>query len=157
MAQRDVAGLPVTAAAAGWAAGEVSLEPDELRADDRRPFAVRIVPPATVSWDSAETGPFLAEALRALARAGQIHPGTSGAVRMGSGTALAGAPAVVFPPRDPVRLGAANRALAADGVPWRFGPRVEDRLVDNGHRAHDPEPHLNDPVTGPVLVEVLSR
>lgn len=33
--------------------------------------------------------------------------------------------AVVFPPHDPVELGAANRALAAAGVPWRFGEPVE--------------------------------
>lgn len=37
----------------------------------------------------------------------------------------------------------------------RFGPRVEDRLVNNGHRAHDPEPYLNNPVTGQAVVEVL--
>ena len=122
---RDVALLPVTTPSAGWVAGEVSLEPDELRADDRRPFAVRVVLPATVSWDPAETGPFLAEALGALARAGQVHPGTAGAVRLGPTAAVPGAAAVVFPPRDPVGLGTANRALATAGVPWRFGPRVE--------------------------------
>jgi hypothetical protein len=124
VAARDVTLLPVAAPVAGWAAGEVSIEPDELRADDRRPFAVRVVPPATVSWDAVETGPFLAEALGALARAGQIRPGTMGAVRLGPTAALSGA-AVVLPPRDPVGLGTANRALAAAGVPWRFGPRVE--------------------------------
>jgi len=37
----------------------------------------------------------------------------------------------------------------------RFGPRVEDRLVNNGHRAHDPEPYLNNPVTGLVVTEAL--
>jgi hypothetical protein len=123
-APRDLALLTVSAPSAGWAAGEVSLEPDELRADDRRPFAVRIVSPAAVSWDPAETGPFLSEALGSLARAGQVRPGGAGAVRLGPGAASGGA-AVVFPPRDPVALGTANRALAAAGVPWRFGPRVE--------------------------------
>lgn len=125
VAPRDVALLAVAAPAAGWATGEVSLEPDELRADDRRPFAVRVVVPATVSWDPAETGPFLAAALGALARAGQVHPGTAGAVRLGPTAAVPGGAAVVIPPRDPVALGTANRALAAAGVPWRFGPLVE--------------------------------
>jgi hypothetical protein len=37
----------------------------------------------------------------------------------------------------------------------RFGPRVEDRLVDNGHRAHDPEPYLNNRVTGMAVTEAL--
>jgi hypothetical protein len=32
---------------------------------------------------------------------------------------------VVFPPHDPVEIGAANRSLAAAGVPWRFGARIE--------------------------------
>jgi hypothetical protein len=124
-APRDQALLSVAAPAAGWAAGEVSLEPDELRADDRRPFAVRVVAPAVVSWDPAEAGPFLAEALGSLARAGQVRPGAAGGVRLGPGAASPEGAAVVFPPRDPVGLGTANRALGAAGVPWRFGPRVE--------------------------------
>jgi pimeloyl-ACP methyl ester carboxylesterase len=37
----------------------------------------------------------------------------------------------------------------------RFGPTVEDRLVDNGHRAHDPEPYLNNPVTGLAVADAL--
>jgi len=125
VAARDVASLTVAAPEPGWAVGEVALDPDELRADDRRPFAVRVVAPAAVAWDPAETGPFLAEALGALARAGQVRAGGAGAVRLGSAAAAAGAGAVVFPPRDPVQLGAANRSLALAGVPWRFGARVE--------------------------------
>lgn len=37
----------------------------------------------------------------------------------------------------------------------RFGPRVVDRGVDNGHRAHDPEPYLNAPTTGHLLADAL--
>lgn len=37
----------------------------------------------------------------------------------------------------------------------RFGPRVVDRGVDNGHRAHDPEPYLNSPTTGRLLATAL--
>lgn len=37
----------------------------------------------------------------------------------------------------------------------RFGDRVEDRLVDNGHRAHDPEPYLNAHATGEAVATGL--
>lgn len=35
------------------------------------------------------------------------------------------------------------------------GRRVEDRKVDNGHRAHDPEPYLNAAVTGEAIAAAL--
>ncbi|MCP4434829.1 MAG: hypothetical protein GY812_04915 [Actinomycetia bacterium] len=38
----------------------------------------------------------------------------------------------------------------------RFGDRVEDRRVDNGHRAHDPEPYLNNPRTGEAVMSAIS-
>jgi pimeloyl-ACP methyl ester carboxylesterase len=34
--------------------------------------------------------------------------------------------------------------------------RIEDRMVDNGHRAHDPEPYLNATVTGAVIAAALA-
>jgi pimeloyl-ACP methyl ester carboxylesterase len=37
----------------------------------------------------------------------------------------------------------------------RFGPRVEDRIVDNGHRPHDPEPYLNAAATGAAVAAAL--
>ena len=37
----------------------------------------------------------------------------------------------------------------------KFGPRVEDHLIDNGHRAHDPEPYLNSAVTGAAIARAL--
>jgi hypothetical protein len=37
-----------------------------------------------------------------------------------------------------------------------FGPRVEDVRVDNGHRAHDPEPYLNASVTGAAVAAALT-
>jgi hypothetical protein len=38
----------------------------------------------------------------------------------------------------------------------KFGPRVEELLIDNGHRAHDPEPYLNAAVTGAAIAAALS-
>jgi len=32
-----------------------------------------------------------------------------------------------------------------------------DRVVDNGHRVHDPEPYLNNPVTGAAVAAALAR
>jgi hypothetical protein len=45
----------------------------------------------------------------------------------------------------------------AAAVPLRekFGERVEDVLVDNGHRAHAPEPYLNAAVTGAAVAAAL--
>ena len=40
-----------------------------------------------------------------------------------SGDELTSFPALIVAPIDPVKLGAANRALDRAGVPWRFGER----------------------------------
>ena len=37
----------------------------------------------------------------------------------------------------------------------KFGSRVEDVLIDNGHRAHAPEPYLNSAVTGAAVAAAL--
>jgi hypothetical protein len=37
------------------------------------------------------------------------------------------------PPTDPLRLGAANRALARVGVPWRFGTLEQTPAIVRGH------------------------
>jgi hypothetical protein len=117
--------LPATAPAAGWLAGSVSLEADELRADDERPFAVRVVSAASVEVaPRADLGRFVTEALGVLAGAGQIRLGGPAGVLLSESPPSAGS-AVVFPPHDAVELGAANRALAAAGIPWRFGEPVE--------------------------------
>jgi hypothetical protein len=114
----------VTAPRPGWYAGAVELEPDELRGDDRRPFAVRVAEPAAVTVEAgADLGRFVTDALGVLAGAGQVRPGAPEEVRLGE-TAHAGG-GIVFPPHDPLQLGAANRALDAAGAGWRFGARVE--------------------------------
>lgn len=107
----------------GWHTGAVSLDADELRADDARAFAVRVAVPATVEAAAGEVGPFVPEALGVLAAAGRVRLG-GGDVRIGTAPGGARA-AVVLPPADPASVGAVNRALEAGGVPWRFGTRRE--------------------------------
>jgi pimeloyl-ACP methyl ester carboxylesterase len=46
-------------------------------------------------------------------------------------------------------------ACGGKGLAHRFGDRVVDHIVDNGHRAHDPEPYLNAAVTGAAVAEAL--
>lgn len=117
--------------AAGWASGEVVLDPDELLLDDRRPVAVRVLPPARVSMrDSGELGQFVVTALGVLAEAGQIELSGAGGITIGvapygCAAGRSGCASIVLPPSDPVRFGALNRALAAANVPWRYGDRVE--------------------------------
>lgn len=115
-------GEPVVVHAApperGWQAGRVELEPDDFPADDRRWFAVWVgAPPAVVA--DASAGPFVASALATLVADGRATPGQG--VRIGSPDMVGALPALLVPPADPVRVGAANRALARLGIPWRFG------------------------------------
>ena len=108
----------------GWYAGTVELEPDELRADDRRWFAVRVAAPTAVTVQpGADLGRFVDAALAALAAGGEVRLGPGGGVRLGETAGAEGG--VVFPPHDPLQLGAANRALDAAGAGWRFGAAVE--------------------------------
>ena len=46
-------------------------------------------------------------------------------------------------------------ACGGTGISHRFGERVTDHIVDNGHRAHDPEPYLNAPCTGAAVAAAL--
>ncbi len=115
--------LAAPSLAPGWHAGAVSLDADELRADDRRAFVVRVVQPPTVSAAATDDlGPFLGEALGVLAAAGRVRLG-AGDVRVATGPSGSGA-VVVLPPADAAAIGAANRALEAAGVTWRYGARV---------------------------------
>jgi hypothetical protein len=114
----------VAAPPPGWYAGTVELEPDELRGDDRRWFAVRVAAPPPVAVEpGADLGRFVTEALATLATGGLVRPGAPGAIRLGETAGPEGG--VVFPPHDPLQLGASNRALDAVGAGWRFGPSVE--------------------------------
>jgi hypothetical protein len=102
----------------GWWVGEVLLEPDELRADDRRLFVWRVAAPARVATGPA-AGPFIAAALRVLRDARRVGEGRDVIVADAPGGG--GGRWVVQPPADPALLGQVNRALTARGVPWRWG------------------------------------
>ena len=105
----------------GWLAGAVELEPDELRGDDTRWFAVHIGSPPSVLAE-AGAGIFARTAVDALAQDGRIAHGTDIAL---TGAETARKPGMMFAPLDPLQLGAANRALERAGIPWRFGaPRT---------------------------------
>lgn len=114
--------LALPGAPSGWWQANAELDPDELRLDDSRVGVVRVAPVAQVNWDSA--GRYAAaacdvlEANRRIARGGEV---TLGRLARGS--------SIVQPPEDPAALGALNRALAARGVAWRFGPPVEGASV----------------------------
>lgn len=105
----------------GWRAGSIELEPDELRGDDVRHFAVHIGPPAAVRVH-ADAGSFVAEAVAALTQGGRLRAGSDVHVASAEGV-RPGQRALLFAPRDPLRLADANRALARAGIPWAFGAR----------------------------------
>lgn len=54
-----------------------------------------------------------------------------------------------------VNVRAVGDKAAAVPLGERFGDRVEDVLVDNGHRAHAPEPYMNSPATGEAVAAAL--
>lgn len=108
--------LPLADPGPGWWNGEISLDPDELRSDDRRLVVWHSVPPARVHADPA-AGPFAAAAIAVLQAAHRVRDGAEVTLadRPGAGAS------VVVPPADPALLGQVNRALQARGVGWRFG------------------------------------
>jgi hypothetical protein len=106
--------LTLPGAASGWWELSAELDPDELRADDRRVVAVRVAPVARVDWDSG--GKYVAAACEVLASNRRITRGRE--VVLGR---LARGASVVEPPADPARVGALNRALAARGIGWSYG------------------------------------
>lgn len=55
-----------------------------------------------------------------------------------------------------VNVRAVGDKAAAVTLREKFGPRVEELLIDNGHRAHDPEPYLNAAATGAAIAAALA-
>lgn len=115
--------VPLPPSPAGLLTGRVEMDPDALRADDRRWFAAPVVPPPGVALGSADE--FLDNALEVLAEAGRIRrvPATGAEVLVapgGDGLDGAARATIVTAPAAPLALPALNRRLAAAGIPWRY-------------------------------------
>jgi len=105
----------------GWWVGELVLEPDELRADDRRLLVWRVAPPARVAvLRGVAGGPFVAAALAVLEEGQRVRGEGRPEVVIGDRPEAGALVSVVVPPADPALIGQANRALAARGGRWRF-------------------------------------
>lgn len=129
--------IPFPARPAGMIMGELQIDADALRGDDRRFFVAAIAPPPRVSL--TRTTPFVTEALGVLAGANRIAltggspdvviaPAGAGAESAGPGSSV-----VIIAPTSPLELPAVNRRLAALGVNWRYelrGPTGELRFAN---------------------------
>lgn len=115
----------------GWLAGSVEIPPDELRADDLRHFAAWVGTPPGVVLD-AGAGAFASSAVAAMEAGGLAVQGPG--VAIVAADALRDLPAMIVAPLDPVRAGAANRALERAGIPWRFGSVVRTEGTVRGSR-----------------------
>jgi hypothetical protein len=120
--------LALPPSGSGWVQGYADADPDALRADDRRFFAYRSRPAPSVAT-AGDPGIFVTEALAVLEGAGRLRPSAPAAASVllsadGLGLQQASATAALFvmPPTDPTMLPALNRALAAQGIPWRLEP-----------------------------------
>jgi hypothetical protein len=100
----------------GWVAGAIELEPDEMRGDDNRYFAVHVGAAPAVTADPS-VGAFARTAVDALAQSGRIARGNDVVI---TGAESARRSAVMFAPTDPVQLATANRALERANIPWKF-------------------------------------
>lgn len=131
--------LPLPAQPAGLVTGHVEIDADALRGDDRRHFALQVVPPPGVRYGGAST--FLHDALEVLAEAGRIRRAEGQAdvallpAAAGIESLPAGMSAIVLPPASPLELPALNRRLAAARIPWQYAARTgggEARIVTGG-------------------------
>ena len=118
----------------GWLAGSVELAPDELRGDDVRHFAVWVGDAPAVQVQPA-AGLFVREAVDALVRSELVSRGVG--IDVAPVDAATRLPALLLAPSDPVRVGAANRALERLGVPWRLGNVRRDETVARGRMLGD--------------------
>ncbi|MEP7343782.1 MAG: BatA and WFA domain-containing protein [Gemmatimonadaceae bacterium] len=113
----------------GWQRGVIELAPDELRADDTRHFAVWMGGAPAVRLLPG-SGQFVKNAVDALTQSGRLSVGTE--IEVGPADAVTRLPALILSPSDPVRVGAANRALERLNVPWRFGSARRDETLIRG-------------------------
>ena len=113
----------------GWQSGRVEIAPDEMRGDDVRYFAVFAGRAPAVRVD-ASAGAFARGAVETLADGGRVDLGGRSTSR-GQNRPMK-RPVLAFAPVDPIRVGAANRALVAAGIPWKFGEAIRDETSVHG-------------------------
>ena len=117
--------LPVGPFPAGWVEGYIEADPDALRDDDRRWFAVPVRPPPIVAVTEG-AGMFVESALGVLTEAGRASLGPASVADIlilpaGAGLETPGASRrVVLAPTNAAMMPAVNRRLADAGVEWRF-------------------------------------
>ena len=118
----------------GWTSGVIEIEPDELVADNVRHFALWIgsAPSFTVTPGA---GSFARSAVDVLRSTDRVADGAG--IQVASADEAGTLPALLFPPVDAVRLGAANRALERLGVPWRYGAPRRESAVAHGEQLRD--------------------
>ena len=56
-----------------------------------------------------------------------------------------------------VNVRAVNDQACETCLADHFGPQVEELVIDNGHRAHAPEPYLNSSATGAAIAAALDN
>lgn len=120
----------------GWTAGMVEIQPDELPADNARHFAVWIGTAPAVRLASGASD-FLRNAVEVLRVSGRVVEEGGAAITAGPADRVAGLPALILPPPDGVRIGAANRALERLGIPWRYGAVHRENAVARGEQLRD--------------------
>jgi hypothetical protein len=104
----------------GWLRGVVELDPDELRADDRRWLALHAATP-TAAMARPGAGAFIGEASAVLQEGGRIVVGSTVVLD----DQVADSTTILFPPSDPSLVGAVNRALNARGVDLEFADLLD--------------------------------
>jgi hypothetical protein len=119
--------LPFGPFAAGWVDGFVETDPDELAGDDRRWFALAVLPPPDIAVGGSAPF-FLEQALAVLEESGRLRraPDQPDVVVAlggeGADQVRAGREVVVIPPTDAALLPALNRRLTEAGIPWQYEP-----------------------------------
>ena len=156
IAPGEEAAIRAAPAERGWTAGTIDIEPDELVADNTRHFALWIGPaPAVRVTPSA--GPFVQNAIDVLKSSGRVVDGST--VTIGPPDEVQALPALLMAPSDPVRVGAANRALERLNVPWRFGAPRREQSVARGEQLQNVTVSARHPITprGAPVADTLAR
>jgi len=126
---REEAVVHAAPAERGWTDGTVEIEPDELPADNARHFALWIGSAPTVRVEPG-AGPFVRNAVDVLRASERVAEGAG--IIVAAADEATTIPALLLPPSDPVRLGAANRSLERLGIPWRFGTLRREASIARG-------------------------